>query len=297
MSIYSYTILLAVVEQGGLAKAASVLNLSPSAVSHAISKIEEEFEFPLFNRIKNRLVLTPDGEQIIPFIQNAVNASNLLEQKVAQIRGLTQGVLRIGVINSIAVNWLPDILTKYCKEFPFVHIQIVQNGYDKLIQGVAASQLDIAFVSHTAVRHRDMAFQFIPLHKDRLMCVSPKDFQPEGKNYVTTEEIRYMNLIFHEAGDEIDITTFLKDANLGNKSDFSIFNEQSLVSMVKCGFGHSIMPELSLKGLITDDVNIYPIVPMANRELGIISTHPKYLTPAAQKMIQHIQQYAISHNL
>lgn len=297
LSIYSYSILLTVVDQKSLAKAAAVLSLTPSAVSHAIAKLEEEFGFPLFNRSRNRLVLTSDGEQIIRFVRNAVNASNLLEQKAAQIRGLTQGELRIGVINSIAVNWLPDILMGYRKEFPSVHIQVVQSGYNRLIQGVSASQLDIAFVSHSSIRGRDTAFQFIPLHKDRLMCVSPKDYRPAGKDYVTTEEIRNMNLIFHEDGDEIDILTFLKEANLENKSDFSIFNDQSLVSMVKCGFGHSIMPELSLKGLITDGVSIYPITPMAHRELGLITAPPKYLTPAAQKMIQHIQQYAIQQEL
>ena len=81
-----------------------------------------------------------------------MNAANLLEQKAAQIRGLTQGVLRVGVINSVAVNWLPDILEGYRKEFPSVHIQIIQSGYNKLIQAVSASQLDIAFVSHSSIR-------------------------------------------------------------------------------------------------------------------------------------------------
>lgn len=293
MSIYSYSILLTVVEHQSITKAAAVLNLTPSAVSHAISKLEDEFGFPLFIRNRNRLALTMDGEQIVHFVRNAVNAVDLLEQKVTQIRGLTQGTLRLGVISSVAVNWLPDILPNYMKEYPSVRVQVVQNGYNKLIQAVSEGLLDIAFVSHSSIRTQNTAFHFIPLHKDRLMCVSPKDYIPNNKDYVTTEEIKNMNLIFHEAGDEIDIVTFLKEENIDNKSDFSIFNDQSLVSMVKCGFGHSIMPALSLKGLITENVNIYPIVPMVCRELGLITAPPKYLTPAAQKMIQYIQQYAM----
>lgn len=41
----------------------------------------------------------------------------------------------------------------------------------------------------------------------------------------------------------------------------------------------------------------FPIVPDAYRELGLVTMPPKYLTPSAQKMIQHIQQYAIENGL
>lgn len=297
MSIYSYSVFITVAEQLSFTKAAVLLNLTPSAISHMIAKLEEKFGFNLFVRGKKGLQLTENGLQVLRFVQNAVSASILLEQKVVQIQGLTQGTLRIGTINSVAVNWLPDILAEYQKEYPAVDIKIVQSGYNKLIDNMVMNKLDLAFVSHSSIRHLDTAFQFIPLHKDRLMCVSPVDYIPANEGFVTVDEIKNMNLIFHEDGDEVDIVSFLRKSHLSNTSNFSIFNDTSLVSMVKCGFGHSIMPELSLRGLILDNVHIYPIVPFACRELGIITAHPKYLTPTAQKMIAHIQKYIVEQGL
>ncbi len=291
MSLYAYSVLITVSEQLSFTKAAAMLNLTPSAISHMIAKLEDNFGFPVFVRGQKGLQLTEDGTQILRFVQNAVNASALLDQKVVQIRGLTQGVLRLGTINSVAVNWLPGILSAYRKEFPAVEIRIVQSGYSRLIDDMTLNKLDLAFVSHSSIKNLDTAFQFIPLYKDRLMCVSPRDFVPQHKDFVTVDEIRNMNLIFHEDGDEVDITSFLKTSLLPNTSNFSIFNDASLVSMVRCGFGHSIMPELSLQGLQTDDVRIHPIVPFACRELGLITASPKHLTPTAQEMIECIQRH------
>ena len=295
MSIYSYSVLITVAEQMSFTKAAAVLNLTPSAISHMIAKLEDNFGFPVFIRGQKSLQLTEDGAQILRFVQNAVNACSLLDQRAVQIRGLTQGVLRLGTINSVAVNWLPDILKRYREEFPAVDLKIVQSGYNRLIQDMTMNKLELAFVSHSSIKNLDTAFQFIPLLKDRLMCVSPTTFTPINKDFVTVDEIKNMNLIFHEDGDEVDISAFLRMSHLTNTSNFSIFNDASLVTMVKCGFGHSIMAELSLKGLNTDDISIYPIVPFACRELGLITASPKHLTPTAQKMVEHIQNYVAEY--
>lgn len=50
MTLFSYKVFLTTVEQMNFRKAADILNLTPSAVSHCISNMEEELGFPLFIR-------------------------------------------------------------------------------------------------------------------------------------------------------------------------------------------------------------------------------------------------------
>lgn len=54
-----YKIFEAVATTGSMAKAADMLNLTPSAVSHAISRLEQDFGFPLFVREKKGATLHP----------------------------------------------------------------------------------------------------------------------------------------------------------------------------------------------------------------------------------------------
>ena len=64
MTLLSYEIFQTIIEQGSFVKAASILHLTPSAVSHSISSLESEVGFPLFIRNKNGVKLTNYGEQI-----------------------------------------------------------------------------------------------------------------------------------------------------------------------------------------------------------------------------------------
>ena len=69
MSIYLYTIFETVAEQSSFVKAAGDLHLTPSAISHAIAKLESDVGFPLFIRSKKGVKLTAEGETLLPHIR------------------------------------------------------------------------------------------------------------------------------------------------------------------------------------------------------------------------------------
>lgn len=64
MANFSYEIFAQVVTTKNFGQAAKILNVTPSAVSHAISQLENELGFPLFIRNRTGVEITPDGQQI-----------------------------------------------------------------------------------------------------------------------------------------------------------------------------------------------------------------------------------------
>ena len=81
MSLYAYQVMEKVIENGSFAKAAEVLNLTPSAVSHIITKLEDEVELQLLNRDRSGTTLTGNGELLWPYIQDLLRMDENLEQK------------------------------------------------------------------------------------------------------------------------------------------------------------------------------------------------------------------------
>ena len=71
MTLLTYQVFKTVAEQGSFRKAADILGLTPSAISHAISSMEGELGFSLLNRSKMGVTLTNYGEHLLPYI-NAV---------------------------------------------------------------------------------------------------------------------------------------------------------------------------------------------------------------------------------
>ena len=80
MTLLSYQVFMAVVEQESFQKAAQVLQLTPSAISHAVAGMESELGFPLFIRSKQGVYLTNYGKELFPYIKNVLNSDEYLHQ-------------------------------------------------------------------------------------------------------------------------------------------------------------------------------------------------------------------------
>ena len=78
MTLLEYRIFHTVIEQGSFARAAQVLHLTPSAISHAVSSMEEACGFALFVRGKGGVSLTRSGEALYPVIRQVLNADEAL---------------------------------------------------------------------------------------------------------------------------------------------------------------------------------------------------------------------------
>ena len=191
MSLYSYQIFETVVQQGSFAKAADLLYLTPSAISHIISKMETDLGVQLFVRGKTGVRLTANGEQIYPYIEEVLRSSEKLSQKVAQIHGLESGVVRIGTFNSVTVQWLPPIIHAYHKAHPNIEISVQQGGYEDVITWLNNDAVDLGFTSETVLNDLKLKnAEVTPLYQDRMVCVVPTDFQPKHPDYVNVEDIK-----------------------------------------------------------------------------------------------------------
>ena len=296
MSLYTYKIFHIIVQCKSFAKAAEQLHLTPSAISHAVSDMEEEFGFPLFIREKRNVTLTENGSQIYSYIQDILYTSDLLEKRISQINGSQRGSVRLGLIDSTAIQWLEGIMRAFRGKSPNIDVTVRENTYHALVEAVINRDLDLAIVSHSSIRSLSVPLQFIPLYEDRLICVSPKKFVPQNGNFITPEELDKLELILPLGGNESDVEQYLAAQDIRGICRSSAITNSSLVSMVRSGFGHAVDASLSLYSAGNlDDLNVYPIVPSGSRTLGIITHDPKYLAPATQDMIKCIQEFVDHH--
>ena len=104
MSLVKYEILQNVAELQSFTKAAQKLDLTQSAISHAISSLEKEFGFPLIHRSRTGVKLTADGQIMLLAMRKVLYEQELLRQQAAHILGVTKGIVRIGLISSISQN-------------------------------------------------------------------------------------------------------------------------------------------------------------------------------------------------
>ncbi len=292
MSLYNYKILETVVQQRSFGKAALVLNLTPSAISHAVNKLEEDFGMFLFVRDRKGVYLTVDGERLMPYIRSVQQSNELLKQQVDEIHGLLRGTVRLATFNSVTIRWLPQIIKSFRAEHPMIDIKIYQGGYYEITNWLKSNIVDLGFV----VNDIAASMEVIPLHKDRLICITPQDYIPIHKNYVTVEDMKKMNLILQRDGYNTEMLDFFERNNMKVSSSFNVETDEAIVALVEAGLGYCILSDM-ISYNHNMEVNVYPIIPNDYRTIGLAMIKHQNAAPATIKMRKKILEFIHANNL
>ncbi|MHC1720171.1 MAG: LysR family transcriptional regulator [Clostridiaceae bacterium] len=292
MSLFSYRIFDAVAKQESFLKAAEIMNITPSAVSHSIASFEAKLGFPLFIRSRNGVRLTNEGKSLLLHVRALLSCEEQINQEAAQICGLEKGNVVLGTFNSICINWIPDIIKSFRSLYPNISVSVMQGDYEDNVYWAKMGITDIGFATMPAPENLTIT----PINKDRLLCITPKNFIPANPGFVTIDDIRYESFILQREGSNADTNAFISKYKLSLRPQFCLEDDLSIIAMVESGLGISIVPELVLKK-VQFDINIYQIKPEEYRTIGILTNKIKDLSPAALKMYNTIISYLESRNL
>ena len=286
MSLDSYKIFETIARKHSLVRAAEELNLTPSAVSHSLMKLEGKFGFTLVVRDRTGCELTRNGELLLPSIQSILLLEKKMWEEIHFLNGLEKGVIHLGTFNSACCYWLPDILKRFKQKYPGINVHIFQGGYADIENWLHSSKIDLGFLSLPVPAN----FSVTPLITDRLLCNTPASFRSCNPGRVTIEEIVHQQFIFPEEGYDNDIKSFIRDNNLSISQQHKIRDDSSIVALVESGLGIAIVSELLLKK-VKGNINIYTIETDPARTIGIATKHKEFLTPATKALVQEITSY------
>ncbi|MBE5890813.1 MAG: LysR family transcriptional regulator [Lachnospiraceae bacterium] len=282
MTLLTYQVFKTVALIGSFHKAAEILGLTPSAVSHSVSAMEDELGFAVLNRSKNGVTLTNYGEHLLPYVNAVLNSDESLQQYIAETNGLKQGKVKMAVFSSVCTNWLPEILSTFKKKYEGINIEIFQGTYDDVSYWIKNGMVDLGFLSVSSAK--DIPIE--PLYRDPLLCVLPKGMKKKGKT-MTIEEMRDHQFVTQRESTDADIQKFLKENKLSIQSNYHVVDDLSTVRLVEKGFGICLMPQLVMKD-IPYEVDTYPVEPDAARIIGIAAMNPNFMAPAVRTMYRHI---------
>lgn len=290
MSISKYGLFNTVVEIGSLTKAAEKLHLTQSGVSYTISALETELGFTLLKRNRSGISLTNNGERILKHIKKILQEEELLRQEAAAIRGLDTGIVRLGTLSSVSMQWLPGILTKFHEKYPLIEVKTYLGCYDEMNDLISNGTVDFGFVSLPTSK----PFEVIPLRKDKLVVILPPNHPLREQKAISLDQIKDEPFIMPQWGSDDNIRRFLDKNNLALSIKYEFMEEQVILAMVQKGLGISILPELILVK-IPDNIHVVDLEKTDYRTLGIAVLSLKNTSPAAKKFIDCVLSWLREH--
>ena len=284
MTLLTYQIFKTVSEAGSFHKAADLLGLTPSAISHAISGMEKELGFSVFTRGKSGVSLTSSGSQLLPYVYSVLNCEESLQQAVSEMNGLQQGTVKVGVFSSVCTGWMPEIIKSFAVLYPAVEIELFQGTYDDVVYWIKKGVVAFGFLSTSSAK--DLPIE--PFYRDPLLCIVPGNYEKEeAGEFMTISEMSRRRFVVQRESTDADIQKYLKQNHLDISTRYHVVDDLSTVAMVQAGFGICIMPELVMTD-IPYNVRSYRMDPDAARIIGLAVRGPGQMAPAARTLYRHI---------
>jgi DNA-binding transcriptional LysR family regulator len=131
---------------GSVTKAGKELLLTQSAVSMALSQIEQLSATPLFERSGRRLFLNDSGRLLLQEVREILLAVKRLEQQLQGDCGQMVGELVVGGSTTIGNYLLPPLLGAFAKLYPKTRVELRVGNTQQVAEWLEAGDLDIAFV-------------------------------------------------------------------------------------------------------------------------------------------------------
>lgn len=272
-----------IVELGSFTKAAEALGYTQSAVSQMIASLEDELNIQLLYRSRVGIRLTPEGEDLYPYIRGTVLQYQAMLGKANEIKGLDTGLVRIGTISSISCHWLPRLIKEFGEQYPKVQFVLHQGDYTTIPEWVRTGEADFGFVNPDAVQ--GMYTQF--LKEGELRAVLPVEHPLAAQSWVELGQLAEEPFLLLEEGALSEPLEAFRQMGLEPNIRLRVHDDYSILSMIESGLGVSILPELVLQK-INYQVAIRPLKPGVTRKIGLVIKDKNSLPIAAKYFIRFL---------
>jgi LysR family positive regulator for ilvC len=266
-------------------RASRACNLSPSALTRTIQRLEEEMGQPLFLRDNRSVVLTESGRQLLTYARNAVQEWHHFQETIAKRPEQVAGAISIYASITAVYSLLPVLLETYRSAYPDVQLALRTGAAERAIEQLMSGEIDLAVA---ALPDRKQAqLEFMPLAETPLLFIAPKNTTVITGSKKRPPDWSQLPLVVPQSGvarNRLD-AWFRKTRTAANIST-EVSGNEALIAMVRLGTGIGIVPQLVLeRSPFRNEVRIVPNAPQLDPYVvGLCSSKRNLKRPAVKAM-------------
>lgn len=246
MDLDSLQIFKAVVDCGGISRAAAHLNRVQSNITTRVKNLEQRLGVQLFQRHGGKLVLSAEGTLLLAYAERLLRLSS--EAESALRSGGPRGALRIGAMESTAAARLPPLLSRYHRQFPEVQIELVTGTSGALLARLRGFEIEAAFVAEPSL---SAELEGQEAFVEELVLIAPSGAAP----LTAARHLQDRSLIVFSAGCTYRriLEAWLAAAGVVPGRVLELGSYHAIVACVAAGSGVGIMPRSVLEAVRAGD--------------------------------------------
>lgn len=193
--------LMALREAGNLSRAAQLLNLTQSALSHQMKALEEQYGAPLFERKSTPVGFTAPGQRLLQLAEHVLPQVAEAERDITRLVQGAAGRLRIAVECHTCFDWLMPAMDAMREHWPEVELDIVSGFQADPVGLLHQDRADLAIVSD--IDDGEAGVQVHPLFAFEIVALLPKGHPLLARPHLVAADFARQPLITYPVPDEM----------------------------------------------------------------------------------------------
>lgn len=178
-------------------KASQELFITQPAITKHIQELESQYKAQLFERLGNKISLTPAGQLLMEHSERILAGYKQLEYEMNLLHDEHSGELRLGASTTIAQYVLPSLLAIFTEKFPLIRITLINGNSRDIEKALQEHQIDLGMVEGNV---RLPNLKYTDYLQDELVAVAHTHSKLARRDELSLEELRETPLVLRERG-------------------------------------------------------------------------------------------------
>jgi DNA-binding transcriptional LysR family regulator len=286
MTLAQLRALIAVVDSGSFSKAADLLDVTQSGVSHAVAALEKELGAALVERARTRVSPTECGVRVLVHAREMLAREEHIRQQAKLSHGVQTGRVRLGSVPSVSSRLLPGLVGSLARRHPSLEVVLFEGTDEEVVEWLHARAIDVGVVTLPC-----KAFDTADLISDDMLVIIPAAHRLARRLRVRLRDVASEPFIMSKGGCEPLIRRVFRAARLSLRIRYEVREMATILGMVKEGLGITIVPALALPEHLPG-IAVLPVAPPVRRRLALAVRRREAPLPAVETFIREAQRWA-----
>ena len=255
ISLKQINYILAVGQTLHFKKAAEQCHVSQSALSTAITEMEKQLGFQVFERDNKKVLITPIGKQCLEKARHIKIQMEDLYQLGQDLKAPLSYPMSLGIIPTIGPYLLPKVLPGVRQQYPDFQLRIVEDQSQVLVSKVKNGELDSAILALPFDIDGLLSFEF---WQEDFYWITHRDDQLARQNEITSAELKYAHLMLLKDGHCLKEHALAACKFPASQADAALESTSlnTLIQMVAGRMGTTLVPEMALDQLLAGNTEL-----------------------------------------
>lgn len=241
----------AIHQAGGLARAAGLLNMTQSALSHQVAGLEDQAGMELFVRRSKPMRLSAAGQRMLRAAERILPEIDAMEEEFRALRAGKTGRLHIAIECHACFDWLFPVLELFRHAWPEVDVDIRAGFAFDAFPALHREEVDLVIASEPGPMP---GVAFNPLFDYHPTLVASAQNPLASKDFITAEDFRDQVLITYPVGrDKLDVfSELLTPAKVEPRAQRTAELTAVILMLVGSGRGVAVLPDWVMREVKTN---------------------------------------------